>query len=98
MTERDGAAVRVHVAGLVALPEGTGREELGNHRREGLVDLDHLDVVPRQPRFGERLGRRLRIAVQHQVRIDADDAERDEARAWLEPELRYLRLGGDEQG
>ena len=36
--------------------------------------------------------------MQHQVRVDAGDAEAEEAGARLEPELRRLLLGGDEHG
>ena len=39
-----------------------------------------------------------RVAVEHPVRIDAGEAERDEARARLEPEPRSRRLRRDEHG
>ena len=45
-------------------------------RRERLVHLDHRHVVPRQPGARERLRARLRVAVQHPVRVDAGEAER----------------------
>ena len=50
--------------------------ELEHDRRERLVHLDHRHVVPRQPGPRERLRARLRVAVQHPVRIDAGEPER----------------------
>ena len=70
--------------------------ELEHDRRERLVHLDHRDVVPRQPGARERLRARLRVAVQHPVRVDAGEAERDEARTRLEPEPRSGGLRRDE--
>src|SRR6266480_1069863 len=90
MPERDAAAVRVHVAGLPALAELCVLQELEHDRRERLVHLDHRHVVPRETRPGERALAGLGIPVQHHVRVDAGDAEAEEARARLEPELRGL--------
>src|SRR3954453_22336170 len=98
VAERNAAAVRIHVSGVVALLQPRVREELAHDRGERLVDLDHGDVVPGQPRLGKSLRRCLRVAVQHQVRIDAHHAEGDELRPRLDPELPHLRLGGDEHG
>ena len=96
--ERDAAAVRVHVAGLVALVQARVGEELQHDRRERLVHLDHLDVVPLQARLRERALAGVGIAVQHQVRVDAGDAEAEEAGARLEAELRRLLLRRDQHG
>ena len=96
MPERDPAAVRVHIARLVALAEVGVLQELEDDRRERLVHLDHRHVVPRQARLRERAVARLRVAVQHQMRVDAGDPEAEEARARHEAELRRLLLRRDE--
>ena len=44
------------------------------------------------PAFASALRARLRVAVQHPVRVDAGEAERDEAGARLEPEPRRCSL------
>ena len=75
--ERDPAAVRVHVPH--ALLEPRVPQELQRDRREGLVHLDHGDVVPAEPGPRQRALRRLRVAVQHQSRVDSREPERDEA-------------------
>src|SRR5689334_485340 len=46
VTQGDAPAVRVHVAGVVPLLETGVGQELQDDRRERLVDLDDLDVVP----------------------------------------------------
>ena len=86
VTERDAAAVRVHVTRLPAAVEPGVGEGLQDDGRERFVDLDHLDVVPREPRTAERLGARQRIAVKHAERVDPGDPEGDEPRTRLEPE------------
>src|SRR5258705_4020831 len=93
MAEGDAAAVRVHVAGLIALLQARVGEELEHDGRERLVHLDHVDVVPFEPRLRERALARVGISVQHQVRVDSGDPEAEEARAWLEPELGCFLLG-----
>ena len=50
------------------------------------------------PALAERLAARLRVAVQHPVRIDAGEPEGDEAGARLEPEPGGGRLARDEHG
>ena len=50
------------------------------------------------PARAERLPARLRVAVQHPVRVDAREAEGDEARPRLEAEPRRGRLARDEHG
>src|SRR6266849_10406010 len=96
MAERDAAAVRVDVARLVALAERRVLQELEDDRRERLVHLYDPHVVPRQARLCERTVTRLRVAVQHQVRVDAREAETEETAARLEAELRRLLLRRDE--
>src|SRR5260370_3524202 len=96
MPERDAAPVRIHIAGLVALAEASVGEELQDDRRECLVHLDHFDVVPRQSRLRERAIAGLRVAVQHQMRVDAREAEAEEAGARAQAELGRLLLGCDE--
>src|SRR5690348_18374488 len=96
MPERDAPAVRIHVARLVALLQAGIREELEDDGGKRLVDLDHLDVIPAETRFRERALARFRVAVEHHVRVDAREAEREKASAWLEPELRRALLRGDE--
>src|SRR5215211_8659264 len=71
MAERDPAAVRVDVVEAVLEP-GVARE-LEHDGREGLVDLDHADLVPREPRLRERALARLRVPVQHPVGVDAGE-------------------------
>src|SRR5919204_395645 len=94
MSERDAAAVRIDVVPPVLEP-GIARE-LQDNRRESLVHLDHRDVVPGQAGAGERLRTRLRIAVQHPVRIHAGEPERHEPRARLETQPRHGGVARDQ--
>jgi hypothetical protein len=71
-------------------------EELEHDASEGLVHLDHRDVVPPEPGLRERTLAGERVAVEHPVRVDAGEAERDEPRARLEPEARRGILARDE--
>src|SRR5207249_10931486 len=79
-----------------ALLEPGVAHELQRDRCECLVDLDDGDVVPAEPGPRERAFARLRVPVQHQVRIDARKPERDEPRAWLQAEPRARRLARDQ--
>jgi hypothetical protein len=84
MSQRDAAAVRVHV--LAAIVEPGVLQELEHDRRERLVDLHDRDVVPREPGALEGVGARLGVAMEHSVRVDPGEPEGDEARTWLQPE------------
>src|SRR5439155_18371977 len=84
MSERDAAAVRVDV--VPALLEARVARELKDDAGKGLVHLDDGHIVPGQTCTGQRPLARLWIAVQHPVRIDACEAEGDEARPRLQPE------------
>src|SRR5205823_4365971 len=94
MSERDSAAVRIDV--LPAILEAGVAGELEHHGCERFVDLDDRYVVPREPgtRKGFRAG--LWIPVQHAMRVDAGEAERDESRPRLEVETRNGRFARDE--
>ena len=81
MSERDPAAVRIHVRGSRLQARVT--HELEHDRGKRLVYLDHGDVVPLQAGARERPLTRLRVAVQHAVRVDAGEPERHEASARL---------------
>ncbi len=83
MAEGDPAAVRVDVPRDPALVEPRVLEELEDDAGEGLVDLDHPDVVPRKTSLRERALARERVPVQHAIRVDAREPERDEPRAGL---------------
>ena len=96
MTERDPAAVRVHIARLPSFLEARVCEELEDHRCERLVDLDHRHVVPGEARLLESALAGLRVAVEHAVRVDAGKPEGDETRPRLEPESPGGALRGDE--
>ena len=54
------------------------------HRREGLVDLEQVDVAGRQPGHVQHLARRRHRPGQHQGRVGADRGERADAGARLE--------------
>src|SRR5262245_17874968 len=84
MAERDSATVRVDVAQLPPLVEARVCQELEDDGCEGFVDLDHGDVVPGQPGLLERPCAGLGVPVKHSVRVDPRQAERDEARTWLQ--------------
>ena len=83
MPERDAAAVRVDV--VQPLLEAGVVRELQHDRRERLVHLDDGDVVPVSARVGERLLARLRIAVQHPVRVDAREPNATKRARGLSP-------------
>src|SRR5438552_1743168 len=67
------------------------------HRRERLVHFDDARVVEREPRLRQGLLHRLRVAVQHPRRVDAGEAERDEARGRLQAEPRDTRIARDQR-
>ena len=73
MPERYAAAVGVRLLGIQA--------QLADHVEglggEGLIELNHVDVVERDPRLGEHLARRRDRSRAHDGRIDARDAARD---------------------
>src|SRR5262245_34919812 len=87
--ERDRAAVHidaVHVGLQLAPP---GRDD----RREGLVDLDQIDVVDLHPVAVEQLLRRRDGTGEHDHGVDADGGLVDDPRTRLEAErLRLLAL------
>jgi len=89
MAERDTAPVRVHVRCSIVESEVSHRLE--HDRGEGLVDLEHGDVVECQARLAEGLADRLGVAVQHHHGVDAGEAEGDEAGARLQSELGRFR-------
>ena len=85
MAERDRPAVDVD---LVAVELEVAHELLGDHR-EGLVDLEEVDVVERHAGLGQHLARGRHRRVQHQGRAVADVGHRDDAG----PRLQAVRLG-----
>src|SRR4051812_32188866 len=83
--ERDRAAVHVHAVHVRVELAAPG----GDDRREGLVDLDEVDVVHLHAVALEQLLRRRDRAGEHDHGVDADGRLVDDPRARLEPE----RLG-----
>ena len=92
MPERDGAAVHIHLL-LV------GAEQLrrvARDRREGLVDLDALDVVDRLARLPERDRRRAGGRARQVGELVGDVALRDDRRERLDPAPPHPRLARDD--
>ena len=93
MAERDRAAVDVDLVAIEAQLL-LAREVL---RREGLVDLDQVEIVERQLRALERLADRRRRAHAHQRRLDADRRPRHDAAERLRAARLRGILAGDHQ-
>ncbi len=90
MPECDRAAVRIHVRRVVGQPE---RARHGEHlRREGLVDLDHVEVLEAQSQSRQQLLRRTHRPDSHDARRHAARGHAEHARARREVPARDSRL------
>src|SRR3984957_10772979 len=94
VAEGDRAAVRVQPGRVGA---GLRQPREGN-RGEGLVDLEHPDVIDGQAAALEREGSGGDRAGQHDHRVVADDHRGVDPRDRRQAELGRLLAGGDQQG
>ena len=95
MTQRDGAAMRIHVFGVI------GQSQLPHHRDalacESLIQLDDVDVTDAHAHVGEQLLHRRRRADAHDARWDPGRDHGHDARARRQAVALSPFFGGDQQ-